>query len=61
MFEIYSVLSKIALKIYYFCQHSKNAKKMAKWPNHFIPSNQFQKGHKATLGSGKMSFKGLTE
>ncbi len=43
MFEICSDLSKIGLKIYYFCQHSKKAKKMAKWPNHFISGKQFQK------------------
>ena len=44
MFEICSDLSKTGLKIYYFCQHSKKAKKkMAKWPNHFISGKQFQK------------------
>jgi len=37
MFEICSDLSKIGLKIYYFCQHSKG-------PNHFISGKQFQKG-----------------
>jgi len=30
LLEICSDLSKIGLKIYYFCQHSKKAKK---WPN----------------------------
>ncbi len=30
MFEICSDLSKIGIKIYYFCQHSKKARK---WPN----------------------------
>ncbi len=30
MLEICSELSKTVLKIYYFCQHSKKAKK---WPN----------------------------
>ncbi len=43
MFKICSDLSKTGLKSYYFCQHSKKAKKMAKWPNHFISGKQFQK------------------
>jgi len=49
MFEICSDLFKTVLKIYYFCRHSKKAKKwpngqkMAKWPNHYISGKQFQK------------------
>jgi hypothetical protein len=43
MFEFCPDLSKTGLKIYYFCQHLKKAKKMAKWPNHFISGKQFQK------------------
>jgi hypothetical protein len=43
MFEICSDLSKTGLKIYSFCQHSKKAKKMAKWPNRFISGKQFPK------------------
>ncbi len=41
MFEICLDFSKIGLKIYLFCLHSKKAKK---WPNHFISAKQFQKG-----------------
>jgi len=49
MFEICSDLSKIGLKIYYFCQHSKQAKK---WPNDqtiLFLANSFKKGQMATL------------
>jgi len=44
MFEICSDLSKTGLKIYYFCQHSKKAKK---WPNgqaFLFLANSFKKG-----------------
>jgi hypothetical protein len=44
MFEICSDLSKTGLKIYYFCQHSKKAKK---WPNDqtfIFLANSFKKG-----------------
>jgi len=44
MFEICSDLFKTVLKIYYFCRHSKKAKKL---PNgqtiHYISGKQFQK------------------
>ncbi len=40
MFEIYSDLSKIGLKIYYFYKHSNKAKKL---PNHFISGKLVQK------------------
>ena len=49
MFEICSDLSKTGLKIYFFCQHSKKAKK---WPNgqkKLFLANRFKKGQMATL------------
>ncbi len=44
MFEICSDLFKTGLKLYYFCQHSKKAKK---WPNGqtiLFLANSFKKG-----------------
>jgi len=44
MFKICSDLSETGLKIYYFCQHLKKAKK---WPNgqtFLILANSFKKG-----------------
>jgi len=49
MVEICSDLSKTGLKIYYFCQHLKTAKK---WPNGqtiLFLANSFKKGQMATL------------
>jgi len=49
MFEICSDLFKTCLKIYFFCQHSKKAKK---WPNGqtiLFLANSFKKGQMATL------------
>ncbi len=49
MLEICSDLFKTCLKIYYFCQHSKKAKK---WPNGqtiLFLANSFKKGQMATL------------
>ncbi len=51
MFKICSDLSKKSLKIYYFCQHSKKAKR---WPNSQTISflaNSLKKGQIATLQS----------
>ncbi len=51
MFEICSDLFKRGLEIYYFCQHSKKAKK---WPNGqtiLFLANSFKKGQMATLPS----------
>ncbi len=47
MFEICSGLSKIVLKIYYFCQHSKKAK----WQNHFISRQTVSKRPNGNPGS----------
>ena len=49
MLEICSDLSKTGLKSYYFCQHSKKAKK---WPNGqtiLFLANSFKKGQMAIL------------
>jgi len=49
MFEICSDLTKTCLKIYYFCQYSKKAKKWPYGQTISILANIFKKGQMATL------------
>jgi len=44
MFEICSDLSKTGLKIYFFCQHSKKAKKRPNGQIFLFLANKFKKG-----------------